>query len=196
MAKSDSSNPLRTGVFGITLVACVVLVSFGYKGLPFYPQGKPYDAFFTDAGGITPGSEVNVSGIKVGQVTGVALAGDAAKVTFTVDGSIKVGDQSLVSVKTDTVLGKKSLAVTPAGGGRSTTIPLGRTTTPYTLNTALQDLGRNAGELDQRQFTQALQVLTDSLHDATPQLRDALDGVTALSRSINEIGRASCRERV
>lgn len=193
MARSDSSNPFRTGVFGITLVVCVALVSFGYKGLPFYPQGKPYDAFFTDAGGITPGSDVNVSGIKVGQVTGVALAGDAAKVTFTVDRSIKVGDQSLVSVKIDTVLGEKSLAVTPAGGGRSTTIPLGRTTTPYTLNTALQDLGRNAGELDQRQFTQALQVLTDSLHDATPQLRDALDGVTALSRSINANDQALAR---
>ena len=34
-------------------------------------------------------------------------------------------------------------------------------------------------------FTQALGVLTDSLHDATPQLRHALDGVAALSRSIN-----------
>lgn len=185
MVRGDSWNPLRTGVFGLTLVVCVVLVSFGYKGLPFYPQGKPYDAFFTDSGGITPGSDVTVSGIKVGQVTGVALAGDAAKATFTVDRSIKVGDQSLVSIKTDTVLGKKSLAVTPAGGGRSTTIPLGRTTTPYTLNTALQDLAGSAGELDQRQFAQALQVLTDSLHDATPQLRDALDGVTALSRSLN-----------
>lgn len=193
MARSDSSNPFRTGVFGITLVVCVTLVSFGYQGLPFYPQGAPYDAFFTDAGGITPGDDVNVSGIKVGQVTAVALAGDAARVTFTVDRSIKVGDQSLASVKTDTVLGEKSLAVTPGGGGRSTTIPLGRTTTPYTLNTALQELGRNAGELDQRQFTQALQVLTDSLHDATPQLRDALDGVIALSRSINANDQALAR---
>jgi hypothetical protein len=28
-----------------------------------------------------------------------------------------VGDQSLVAIKTDTVLGEKSLAVTPRGGG-------------------------------------------------------------------------------
>lgn len=179
------SNPIRTGIFGIALVLCVVLVSFGYSKLPFWPQGKPYVAFFTDAGGITPGNDVNVSGIKVGQVTGVALAGDAAKVTFTVDPKIRVGDQSLVSIKTDTILGQKSLAVSPAGGGTSTTIPLGRTTTPYTLNSALQDLGANSSELDKQQFTQALDVLTDALHDATPQLRQALDGVAALSRSIN-----------
>jgi phospholipid/cholesterol/gamma-HCH transport system substrate-binding protein len=186
MARPDGSNPLRTGIFGIALVACLVLVSFGYSTLPFLPQGKPYEAYFTDAGGISPGNDVNVSGIRVGKVTDIALAGDTAKVTFTVDRDVNVGDQSLVAIKTDTVLGEKSLAITPKGGGRSTVIPLGRTTTPYTLNTALQDLGQNASELDKPKFEQALQTLTDTLRDATPQLRGALDGVASLSRSLNK----------
>ncbi|BCI85190.1 hypothetical protein NIIDMKKI_03960 [Mycobacterium kansasii] len=47
-------DPLRTGIFGVVLVVCVVLIAFGYAGLPFIPQGKTYDAYFTDAGGITP----------------------------------------------------------------------------------------------------------------------------------------------
>jgi phospholipid/cholesterol/gamma-HCH transport system substrate-binding protein len=181
----EERNPLRTGIIGIFVVVAVVLVAFGYTKLPFWPQGKQYEAYFSDAGGISPGSDVTVSGIKVGQVNSVGLAGDAARVTFTVDRKIRVGDQSLVSIKADTILGQKSLAVTPAGRGESTTIPLNRTTTPYTLNNALQDLGENSGELDKQKFTQALGVLTDSLHDATPQLRGALDGVAALSRSIN-----------
>jgi phospholipid/cholesterol/gamma-HCH transport system substrate-binding protein len=75
--------------------------------------------------------------------------------------------------------------VTPQGGGSVTSIPLGRTTVPYTLNMALQDLGQNASELDKGQLNQALGVLTDSLRDATPELRRTLDGVAALSRSIN-----------
>jgi phospholipid/cholesterol/gamma-HCH transport system substrate-binding protein len=186
MARPGESNPVRTGVFGIALVACLVLVSFGYTGLPFWPQGKNYEAYFTDAGGITPGNDVSVSGIKVGKVDSIELAGDSALVKFTVDRKVRVGDQSLVAIKTDTVLGQKSLAVTPKGGGSTTVVPLGRTTTPYTLNTALQDLGQNAGELDKPKFEQALQVLTDTLRDATPQLRGALDGVADLSRSINK----------
>ncbi|WP_422744558.1 MCE family protein [Mycobacterium sp. WMMD1722] len=185
MARPDSSNPLRTGIFGIAVVVCLVLVSFGYTNLPFWPQGKPYEAYFTDAAGITAGSVVNVSGITVGKVTGVSLAGDTARVNFTVNRDVRVGDQSLVAIKTDTVLGEKSLAVTPQGSGSVTSIPLGRTTTPYTLNTALQDLGGNVGELDKPRFEQALQTLTDSLKEATPQLRGALDGVANLSRSLN-----------
>jgi len=186
MARPDDGNPLRTGIFGIVLVTCLVLVAFGYSNLPFMPQGKSFEAYFTDAGGITPGNDVNVSGIKVGSVKDVALAGDTAKVTFTVDRKVRVGDQSLVSIKTDTVLGEKSLSVTPKGTGSVTSIPLGRTTTPYTLNTALQDLGQNSSDLDKPRFEQALQTLTDTLRDATPQLRSTLDGVTDLSRSLNK----------
>jgi phospholipid/cholesterol/gamma-HCH transport system substrate-binding protein len=186
MARAGEGNPVRTGTFGIALVACLVLVSFGYSGLPFWPQGKNYEAYFTDAGGITPGNDVSVSGIKVGKVGSVELAGDSALVKFTIDRKVRVGDQSLVAIKTDTVLGQKSLAVTPKGGGSTTVVPLGRTTTPYTLNTALQDLGQNAGELDKPKFELALQTLTDTLRDATPQLRGALDGVADLSRSINK----------
>jgi phospholipid/cholesterol/gamma-HCH transport system substrate-binding protein len=181
----DHRNPLRTGIIGIFVVVAVVLVAFGYTKLPFWPQGETYEAYFADAGGITPGSDVSVSGIKVGQVKGVGLTGDVAKVTFTVDRKIRVGDESLVSIRTDTILGEKSLAVTPAGRGESTSIPLNRTTTPYTLNNALQDLGQDSRDLDKQKFNQALGVLTDSLRDATPQLRTALDGVAALSRSIN-----------
>ena len=167
------------------VVACLVLVSFGYTKLPFWPQGKTYTAFFTDAGGISPGDDVSVSGIKVGHVESVGLAGTAAKVAFTVDRNVRVGEQSVAAIKTDTVLGQKLLEITPTGSGSTDTIPLGRTTTPYTLNAALQDLGGNTAALDKPQFEAALQTLTDSLHDATPQLRGALDGVANLSRTLN-----------
>jgi phospholipid/cholesterol/gamma-HCH transport system substrate-binding protein len=184
-SRRDGRDPLRTGIFGLALVICIVLVAFGYTGLPFWPQGRPYSAYFTDAGGIKPGNGVYVSGIKVGQVKSVGLAGDTAKVTFTVNRHIAVGNRSLASIRTDTILGERSIAVTPAGSGTATTIPLSRTTTPYALNSALEDLGRNAGDLDKAQFEKSLQVLTDALHDATPQLRGALDGVTSLSRTLN-----------
>jgi phospholipid/cholesterol/gamma-HCH transport system substrate-binding protein len=169
----------------VVLVVCVVLLAFGYASLPFWPQGKTYDAYFTDAGGINPGNSVYVSGFKVGKVTSVGLAGDSAKVSFSVDRHVSVGDQSLASIRTDTILGERSISVTPAGGGKATVIPLSRTTTPYTLAGALEDLGNNANNLNKPQFEQALNVLTDTLHDATPDLRGALDGVASLSRTLN-----------
>lgn len=169
----------------MVVVVCLVLVSFGYTSLPFFPQGKDFTAYFTDASGIAPGSDVQVSGIKVGKVKAVSLAGANAKIDFTVDRKLKIGNQSLAAIRTETVLGEKALAITPAGSGAVTVIPVERTSTPYTLNIALQDLGGSVGKLDKPRLEQALSVLTDSLHQATPQLRGALDGVAALSRTLN-----------
>jgi phospholipid/cholesterol/gamma-HCH transport system substrate-binding protein len=182
----QDKDPLRTGIFGVVLVVCVVLVAFGYTKLPFWPQGRGYTAYFSDAGGISPGNDVYVSGIKVGKVASVSLAGDTARVDFTVDRHVTVGNESLAAIRTETILGQRSVGVTPAGSGRTTVIPLSRTTTPYTLGSALEDLGGNAGNLDKAQFEKSLKVLTDALHDATPQLRGALDGVAALSRTLNK----------
>lgn len=165
-------DPLRTGIFGLVLVICVVLIAFGYSGLPFWPQGKTYDAYFTDAGGITPGNSVYVSGLKVGAVSAVSLAGNSAKVTFSVDRSIVVGDQSLAAIRTDTILGERSIAVSPAGSGKSTTIPLSRTTTPYTLKAC-----SNCG------LFRSLALRPRSC--STPQVRGAVDGLTSLSRALN-----------
>ena len=80
-------------------MVCIILVAFGYTKLPFWPQGRPYTAYFADAGGINPGNDVYVSGIKVGQVQAVTLAGDTAKVAFTVDRHVNVGDQSLAAIR-------------------------------------------------------------------------------------------------
>lgn len=185
---NDSANPerhLRTGIFGLVLVTCVILVSFGYNTLPFMPQGEHYDAYFANAAGIIPGNDVQIFGYPVGEVTSVELVNRSAKVGFTVDRKIAIGDQTLAAIKSDTVLGQRALVVSPAGNGSAHSIPLGRTTTPYTLNNALQDLGRNVGDLDKDRFAEALQTLTGAMHDAAPQLRNALDGVTALSRSVN-----------
>ena len=110
-------DPLRTGIFGVVLVICVILVAFGYAKLPFWPQGRLYTAYFTDAGGITPRNDAYVSGIKVGQVQSVALAGDTAKVTFTVDRHVNVGNGSLAAIRTETILGQRAIAVTPLGTG-------------------------------------------------------------------------------
>jgi phospholipid/cholesterol/gamma-HCH transport system substrate-binding protein len=169
----------------LVLVVCVVLIAFGYSALPFWPQGKTYDAYFSDAGGITPGNSILIAGFKVGTVADVSLAGDSAKITFNIDRKVVIGDQSLAAIRTDTILGERSISVSPAGTGHATSIPLSRTTTPYTLNGALEDLGQNATNLNKPQFEQALNVLTETLKDATPGLRGALDGVTSLSRTLN-----------
>ena len=184
----NSAKLVRAGVIGVTLAIAIVLATLRYDQLPFIRSGVVYTADFADAGGLAPGDRVEVAGIKSGQVEKIQLAGDRVRVQLVVDESIPLGVDTRLAIKTNTVLGRKSLAVSPAGPGaidRDDTVPLERTESPYSLNDALGDLTTTVTELDTDRVNRSLTALSDALANTPAPLRSTLDGVTRLSQTLN-----------
>ncbi len=185
---NDRSNPIQVGLVGVTLAIAIVLATLQYDRLPFLHGGTLFGAHFTDAGGLLPGDRVEIAGIKAGTVEDVALDGAQVLVRFRIDESIVLGEKTSAAIKTNTVLGRKSLEVTPGGDGALTVdqpIPTARTTSPYSLNDALSDLAGTTRELDTDRVDASLDALSAAFADTPGPLRAALDGVTTLSKSIN-----------
>jgi phospholipid/cholesterol/gamma-HCH transport system substrate-binding protein len=179
-------NRLAVGVVGILVVVLAVIAAFSYDKLPFIKGTTDYSAYFAEAGGIKPGSDVRVSGMSVGRVSEVKLEGTKVLVGFTVDHGVELGDRTEASIKTETVLGNKMLEITPRGDGRlEGTIPLERTKSPYDLPTALGDLTTTISALDTTQLSSALTTLADTFKDTPPDLRIALEGVARFSDTLN-----------
>ena len=133
------SSAVTVGIVGIVLVVTISLATLQYNKLPFIRSGATFTAFFVDAGGLVPGDPVHVAGVRSGEVDQVSLDGPKVLVKFTLDESIVLGQKTSAAIKTNTVLGRKSLDVVPTGQGAlrtSDTIPLDRTTSPYSLNEA------------------------------------------------------------
>lgn len=182
-------SPISLGIIGIVLAVAVSLATLQFDRLPFIRSGANFSAEFADAGGLVPGDQVQVAGVRSGRVDEVRLAGAKVLVRFTLDESIVLGDRTSAAIKTNTVLGRRSLEVTPAGAGairRDQPIPLERTRSPYSLNEALSDLTSTTAGLDMDRINQTLDTLSQTFADTPAPLRSALDGVTALSRSINK----------
>ncbi|WP_306363723.1 MCE family protein [Nocardia sp. CC227C] len=182
------SSVINVGIVGIVLAVTVSLASLQFDRLPFLASGIQYTAHFGDAGGLVPGDQVQVAGVRSGRVEDVRLDGARVLVRFSIDGDITLGDRTSAAIKTNTVLGRKSLEVTPAGTGRlrmDEPIPLARTTSPYSLNDALGELATTVHGLDMEQVNTTLDALSETFADTPAPLRSALDGITALSRSIN-----------
>src|SRR5690606_8705328 len=73
----------------------------------------------------------------------------------------------------------------PRGDGRlNGPSPVDRTTAPYQLPDALNDLPDAVAGLDTDQLSTALATLSDTFKDTAPELRQAVDGVTRLSATI------------
>ena len=180
-------NRVTVGVVGTLVVIGVVVAAFSYDKLPFIKGTSDYSAFFAEAGGIKPGSEVRVSGLAVGRVSAVDLDGDKVLVDFTVRKDVELGDRTEAAIKTETVLGTKMLEVTPRGDGTlAGTIPLERTTSPYDLPSALGDLTTTISGLDTAQLSSALTTLADTFRDTPPDLKIALEGVARFSDTLDD----------
>jgi phospholipid/cholesterol/gamma-HCH transport system substrate-binding protein len=179
-------SPVLVGVIGTALVTCVVLAAFQYDKLPFVKNTSDYSAYFSEAGGIKPGSTVRVSGMGVGRVSDVRLEGTKVRVGFTVRKGISLGDRTEAAIKTETILGTKMLELTTRGDGKlAGTIPLERTSSPYDLPDALGDLTTTISGLDTTQLSSALSTLANTFKETPPDLKPALEGVSRFSDTLN-----------
>lgn len=179
-------NRVAVGVVGILLVVGLVVATFSYDKLPFIKGTNDYSAYFAEAGGIKPGSDVRVSGLSVGRVSDVRLDGTRVLVDFTVRKGVELGERTEAAIKTETVLGTKMLDLTPRGDGElSGPIPLEHTRSPYDLPSALGDLTTTISGLNTNQLSQALTTLSETFADTPPDLHAALQGVARFSDTLN-----------
>lgn len=188
MLKYRDVNLTRTGFLGIVLVLLVVAVGLQPERLISWASGTRYSAEFAEAGGLSAGNDVKVSGVKVGNVSSVALGERGAVVTFTVDHSVRLGTQTTAHIRTGSLLGARILTLEPAGSTAmhiGDLIPMSRTGSPYSLNEAVNDLTTNVAATDTTALNQSLDTLSATLDQVAPQLGPAFDGLTRLSRSLN-----------
>ncbi|MGY0023658.1 MCE family protein [Streptomyces sp. cg35] len=182
-------NPVAVALVGLVVIALLALAAFNANSLPVVGGGTGYTADFTEAAGLGDGDEVRVAGVKVGEVTGVALDGNKVKVSFEIkDKSTWIGDRTTAAIAIKTLLGEKYVALDPVGGARQdpgTRIPLSRTTSPYDVTQAFEDLSGTIDDIDTQQLAASFETISETFKDSPPDVKAAVKGLSALSRTVS-----------
>ncbi|MDP9101703.1 MAG: MCE family protein [Actinomycetota bacterium] len=179
-------NKTAIGAIGLTVILGSLGVAFNADKLPLIGGGTVYQADFSEAAGLRPQDEVRVAGVKVGKVIGLGLEGDHVVVRFRVK-NVVLGDASRADIRIKTVLGRKFVALTPAGAGHlaaGATIPLARTSSPYDITDAFRGLATTVQQIDQQQLAKAFETLSATFRDTPADVRASLSGLSRLSRTI------------
>lgn len=177
-------NPVVIGAVGLGVIAALLLLAFNIETLPLL-AGRAHSAAFSEAGGLKPGDDVRIAGVKVGKVTGVELQGDHVKVDFRVNRSTELGSKTAASVRIKTILGQKLLMLEPAGGGKlEREIPISRTHSAYDVVEAFSDLATTADRIDTDQLAKSLDTMATTFRDSPEEVRAAVDGLGRLSRTV------------
>jgi phospholipid/cholesterol/gamma-HCH transport system substrate-binding protein len=178
-------NRVVIAVLGLVTMSVLFYGALNMSSLPFIGAGKEYQAVFTEAGGLKPGNEVRVAGVRVGEVTDVQLDGNTVVVSFQAKG-VELHDATSAAIKVKTMLGQKFIALDPLGtGSLSGPIPLERTTTPYDVNAAISDFSTTVGEIDTAQLEASFNALADAFKDTPESVQKMVGGLTDLSRTIS-----------
>lgn len=186
MRRFSEMSPRRIGLIGIAIVVVVLTVTLNLGPLTSLVAGSTYQAAFTNAAGLTAGSEVRVSGLQVGSVQSVDIDGTRVIAEFTAS-DVRLGTLTSAAIKTETVLGGRFLELTPGGEAEllaDDVIPVERTDTPYRLTEAVQDTAATAGKIDTRRLAESFDTLTATFASTPEKLRGTLDGVRRLSQTI------------
>ncbi|MDV3136123.1 MCE family protein [Mycobacterium sp. 29Ha] len=189
MLKYRDNRLTRVGVIGAVLCVLIVAIGLAPERLVSMATALQYRAIFAEAGGLALGNDVTVAGMKVGAVSDISLRHGEVVVGFTVAGTVRLGSETTAHIATGSVLGQRMVVLRPAGRDpmrHTDEIPLSRTSSPYSLTEAMDELTTNAEGLDTASLNQSLDALSDAIDRISPQLTPTFDGLTRLSRTLNE----------
>jgi len=120
------TNLLEVVMGAVVLVVCAVFVIFAYSTSHWKPvQGYEVIAKFDRIDGLQQGSDVRLSGVKVGTIKTIGLDPETylAVVHINLSSDVELPKDSAAEIASESLLGGKFLALLP--GGEEAVIPAG-----------------------------------------------------------------------
>jgi phospholipid/cholesterol/gamma-HCH transport system substrate-binding protein len=112
------ANLIEVVMGAVVIVVAVLFISFAYSSSQLQPvQGYGISAKFDRIDGIIRGSDVKMSGVKVGTITDITLDPETylAIVTLTLNSNVHIPTDTSAEIVGDGLLGSKFLALVPGG---------------------------------------------------------------------------------
>lgn len=111
-------NVIETVLGAVVLAVAAVFLIFAYSSADLRSvSGYDVSASFSSVGGLQNGSDVRISGVKVGSVVDQTLDPTTflAVVRMTIDPSIKLPEDTVAVIASESLLGGRYMALEPGG---------------------------------------------------------------------------------
>lgn len=184
---NSAARDRRKGIVALIVIVAVLAAT----GLAYInPLGKTsYTARMSTSGGVRPGDEIRIAGVKVGKVTSVALAATEVELRFEVDQSVFVGAHSTLAVKMLTPLGGHYVALDPRGDMPlgTTVIPAENTSTPFEISDIIQTATPLVEDVDGKVIQQTFTEVANATNRYPDSLRDILTSANRLTESLSQV---------
>lgn len=184
----------KVAAFTAISAVLTVLLAIRIGNLSLFSDRYTLEAAFTNATGVFAGDSVKLAGVDVGRVSGTRIEDGKAVVTFEVDRTVTLTDQSRVGIRWRNVLGLRYLYLFPGeGAGRTLEdgerIPVERTDTAGDIGELLNSLGPILRAIDPDKANAFLQAMNTALAGNEAIVRGLVSQGAVLATDLAEVDR-------
>ncbi|HEY2430400.1 MAG TPA: MlaD family protein [Acidimicrobiales bacterium] len=189
-------NRVAVGVVSVVVIAAVCAGAFAVGALGLTRPTYSMSGVFTDASGISKGSDVEMAGVSIGTVTGVHpdFSTGEVIVTWNVDRGADLGPDTTASLSLQNLLGgeyvrlggpvvRPYLASLPAPRRR---IPLSRTAATFTVNEVLSTTAHDLQTIDPATVNRVLSELATVVAGARTTLAPLIADLGSVAAAVNQ----------
>jgi phospholipid/cholesterol/gamma-HCH transport system substrate-binding protein len=181
-------NPKVIGLMAIVVMTVGVLAIL-FLNRSFFSSGYSLQARFTNAAGISRGTEVMEAGVNVGTVTSVQVHGNAVDAQLSVNRSVVLPHNTTAAIEVETLLGVVDVTLNPVSGWTDPLKPRALIT-DTSVPTEFYQLQNTAHELLSKSNAKALNTLVTSLANITKdkqtQVAQIISGLGALTTTVDQ----------
>ena len=111
----DSNDPKNHLKIGIIFIIFLIIFFYLFKNTN-HKASIPFVATFNYVEGINYNSEVQIAGVKVGDVSDITLSSNRVIIKGFIDNDYNIPNDSILKIKSDGIFGKKALSIEPGFG--------------------------------------------------------------------------------
>ena len=111
----DSNDPRNHLKIGIIFIISLIIFFYLFKNTN-HKAPIPFVATFNYVEGINYNSEVQIAGVKVGNVSDIAISSNRVIIKGFIDNDYNIPNDSILKIKSDGIFGKKALSIEPGFG--------------------------------------------------------------------------------
>lgn len=188
-------NRVSVGIISILLVFALCAGAFAFGALGLDKSTYAMSGVFTDANGISKGSNVLMAGVSIGKVTGVVpdyQSGDVI-ITWSIDHGVDLGKQTSASLDLENLLGGEYVRLSgpvtrpyleqlPVSARR---IPQSRTKQAFSVNGVLGTSAQDLQAINGTTINTVLGDLTQVLGGAAGDIGPLLSNLGTVSAAVN-----------
>jgi len=185
------SSAFKFVVFAVVCVVLLVLLAVRIGNLSLFTSHHTVQAQLADVTGLTSGDAVDIAGVPVGQVSGIAVQRGHALVTMSLNTNVVLHRATDVGLRWKNVIGQKVVYLYPEKQGPllapGATIPLSHDVSDASVDAFLNSLGPFLSAINPTEADQFVENVSGALEGDTAEIDQLIDNGATVSHTVGDL---------